>query len=70
MAWVIAIMLVVFFLEAPTLFRKKMYRELLSFGMLWVLAFVYASLVALKAPLPTVVEALKYIYSRVNYFPQ
>lgn len=70
MAWVIAIMLVVFFLEAPALLRNKMYKELLSFSFLWMLAFVYASLVALKAPLPTVVEALKYLYNWVNYFPQ
>lgn len=70
MFWVIGLMLVILFIGAPSMFRDKMYRELVSFGVLWVLAFVYASLTALKAPLPTVVETLKFIYGLVNYFPQ
>lgn len=66
MAWVVAIMLIIYFIEVPALFRDKMYRELLCFGLLWVLAFVYASLVALDVPLPTVVEVLEGLYSLVN----
>ncbi|NLJ56111.1 MAG: hypothetical protein GX334_03555 [Firmicutes bacterium] len=66
MAWVAVIMLVIFFIEAPVLFRKKRYRELLVFSLLWVAAAVYASLVALDVPLPTVVEALEGLYNLVN----
>ncbi|NMB40961.1 MAG: hypothetical protein GX996_03395 [Firmicutes bacterium] len=69
MIWVIAVMLVILLIEVPILFRSKAYRELLYFGFLWLLAFVYASFTALKAPLPTVVDVLQYIYSQVNYFP-
>ena len=70
MSWVIIIMVAVLALEVPAILCDKAHRELLCFSILWVLAFVYASLVALKLPLPTVLEVLKYVYSQVNYFPQ
>lgn len=70
MAWLSAVMFIIFLIEVPALFRNKKYRELLYFIFLWVLAFVYAPLVALRVPLPTVVETLKYVYSLFNYFPQ
>lgn len=66
MAGVIAVMLIVFFVEAPVLFRNKMYRDLLYFSFLWAVALVYASLVVLDVPLPTVVEALESLYHLVN----
>lgn len=66
MAWVIATMLITFLIEVPALVRNKMYRELLSFSILWVLAFIYASLVALKVPLPTVVDVLENLYGVIN----
>ncbi|NMB36224.1 MAG: hypothetical protein GX989_08070 [Firmicutes bacterium] len=66
MAWLSAVMFIIFFMETPILFRSRMYRELLYFSLLWVLAFVYATLTVLRVPLPTVVEALKFIYSRIS----
>ncbi|MGI5822411.1 MAG: hypothetical protein ACOX6Z_00490 [Dethiobacteria bacterium] len=66
MAWVMGIMLMVFFVEGPVLFHNKRYRELLVFSLLWGAALVYASLVALDVPLPTVVEALESLYNLVN----
>ncbi len=70
MVGVVIIMLFIFFIKIPNFLRNKMYRELWAFSFLWAGAFVYASLVALKVPLPTVVETLKCLYSLVNYFPQ
>lgn len=63
MFWVVAIMILIVILQAPSLLKNKMYRELWSFGFFWLLAFIYAGLVALKVSLPTVLETLTFLYS-------
>ena len=69
MAWAAIVMFLVFFVEVPALFRHEMYRELLVFGFLWVLAFVYVSFTVLDVPLPTVVETVKYFFGWFHYYP-
>ncbi len=41
------------------LFREKLWGEIAVFSFLWLSAAFYASLIILKAPLPTVIEVIR-----------
>jgi hypothetical protein len=53
------------FFQVPGLLREKRYRELLGFTLMWVVAGGYAAAVAANIPLPTVIDVLGTIYSRI-----
>ncbi|NMA55719.1 MAG: hypothetical protein GX952_07320 [Firmicutes bacterium] len=55
---VVVTLIIVLALQLPRLTREQKWNELVAFLVLWVVAVVYASLVALDVPLPSITEAL------------
>lgn len=51
--WFILVMIAVAFLQGRVLIKQKYWGELAAFGVLWLVATVYASLVILGVPLPS-----------------
>ncbi len=64
MIWLVIIMVSIAFFQVPPLLRRKQWRELLGFGLVWISAFVYASLVVLDFPLPTIMEIVNFTYKK------
>lgn len=64
MIWLVVVMVSIAFFQVPPLLRRKQWRELLGFGLVWISAFVYASLVAMDFPLPTIMEILNFTYKK------
>lgn len=56
------IMIAIAVYQVPGLLRQKQWRELAAFALMWLVAGVYALLTAMRFPLPTLVEALTFIY--------
>lgn len=54
----IAIMAVILTTQLPLLLKEKQWGELAAFLTLWLVATVYASLVALDVPIPNPTEIL------------
>ena len=60
---VLAIMLLMLSIQLPLLVKEKQWGELAAFSALWLIASLYASLVALDIPLP---QTTQFIISRMN----
>ncbi len=65
MLWVVLIMSLIAIFQVPALLRQKQWGELLGFSALWVIATVFALLVVLDVPLPTLLEILDFVYGSV-----
>lgn len=65
MFYVMLIMAAIAFFQVPRLLREKRYRELLGFSLLWFVAGAYATMVAANVSLPTVIDVLEFVYSRI-----
>ncbi len=66
MIWLVIIMVSVAFFQVPPLLRRKQWRELVGFALVWLSAVLYASLVVMDFPLPTMVEIIKLTYEKIN----
>lgn len=53
--------LVMLLLDLPALLRKKQWRELTVFMVLWVLGLVMSSLLTIGVKLPSPVKGIKYV---------
>lgn len=58
-------MVIIAVIQVPPLLHRKQYRELAAFGLVWLVAAVYASLVAAEVPLPSVLEILTFLYEMI-----
>lgn len=65
MLWVVLIMALIAIFQVPVLLRQKQRGELLGFSALWLIATVFALLVVLDVPLPTLLEILDFVYGSV-----
>lgn len=65
MLWVVLIMALIAIFQVPVLLRQKQRGELLGFSALWLIATVFALLVVLDVPLPTLLELLDFVYGSV-----
>jgi hypothetical protein len=61
MFWVILIMISIAIYQVPGLLQQKMWRELAAFALVWLTAGIYALLVVMRYPLPTVIEMLSFV---------
>jgi len=66
MIWLAIIMVSIAFFQVPPLLRRKQWRELVGFFLIWLSAALYASLVVLDFPLPTMVEIINLTYEKIN----
>jgi hypothetical protein len=51
--------------EAPGLFRKKLWRELSVFSVLWLLGFALSFLLTVGVQLPNPTDGIKYLVNQV-----
>lgn len=63
--WVVVVMISIAIYQVPRLLRQKQWRELLAFGMVWLIAGVYAFLAAMEFPMPTLIEIVTLIYETI-----
>ncbi len=61
------VMLLLAAVEVPILFRGKLWGELLVFLGLWIIAVVYASLVAVRTAIPSLVHILMQVFSTGSF---
>jgi len=66
MLGVFAAMSLIALLQVPVLVRKKMWRELTAFCLIWLFATAYAALVAAGIPIPPPAEVFISIFSRLG----
>jgi hypothetical protein len=52
--------------QVPRLLRSRQWRELAVFGLLWLISGAYAFMVAMRVPLPTLVEVVTSIYKIIH----
>lgn len=64
MIWLIIIMVSIALFQVPPLLRRKQWRELLGFGLIWLSAIFYASLVVMDFPLPSIMDILNFTYAK------
>lgn len=66
--WLLAVFLLVLWLEAPKLLKQKWWRELAVFTFIWCLALVVTVAQVYDLPLPNPTKGLIYIFEPVSRF--
>lgn len=56
-------------LQAPMLFKDKQWKELITFGVMWVLALGYATLVVTGVRILSPFDLISLIYGLLGYKP-
>ncbi|MGB4182602.1 MAG: hypothetical protein WBK41_04270 [Dethiobacteria bacterium] len=63
MIWVALAMVLIAFIQVPSLFNQKMWPELAGFSVLWIAATLYALLITAGVSIPNPTELLRSFYS-------
>jgi len=69
MIYVGVLMVFIALFQVPIIIKKRRWRELAAFAVIWSLAFAYALLMAARAPLPNPTEVLGSVLDRIFPWP-
>ncbi len=65
---IVLVIAVIIAIEAPGLFRRKMWRELAAFGVLMIIGAVFSLGWALKLPIPNPTRGIEAIFGPVTRY--